>query len=77
MRYATDKEGIIYQLQRCPFCGKDEAEIYSQSERDDCPIDPDRFTVVCSRSSNGCGATCGYYDTVAAAVARWNTRVVI
>ena len=81
MKYCTDADGKVYQLQRCPFCGMEVAEIYTQSERDDLTWKnedhPERYTIVCSFSSNGCGATCGYHDTVAMAVARWNTRVVI
>ena len=77
MKYCKDKDGKVYQLQRCPFCGMDVAEIYTQSERDGFPYDVERYTVVCSFSNNGCGATCGYHMNIASAVSRWNTRVVI
>jgi hypothetical protein len=77
MKYCKDSGGNVYQLQRCPFCGMDVAEIYTQSERDEIPIDPERYTVVCAWSKNGCGATCGFHESVSSAVSRWNARVVI
>ena len=75
MRYCTGKNGIIHQMERCPFCGRDVATIFTQSERDEYPCDPERYTVVCSWSEGGCGATCGFHDSVFKAVSRWNTRV--
>ena len=80
MRYYLH-EGNLYQLQRCPFCGMDVADIYSTDDRaiedGEEPTTPNRFTIVCNFNANGCGATCGYHDSIAQAVARWNTRVVI
>ena len=79
MKYCMDEEGKVYQLQRCPFCGMDVAEIFTQSEQYE--RNPgayaERYTIVCAFNRNGCGATCGFHDTIADAVSRWNTRVVI
>lgn len=81
MRYCVDNKGYVYQLQRCPFCGMDVAEIYSshQSLEEDGiePFGANKFTIVCNFNRKGCGATCGYHDDISSAVARWNTRVVI
>lgn len=82
MKYCMDEDGKVYQLQRCPFCGMDVAEIFTQSEqfgKEWGNMEPyaERYTIVCSWNRNGCGATCGFHDTIADAVSRWNTRVVI
>ena len=81
MTYCKAENGKIYQLQRCPFCGMDVAEVFTQSEAKeyDPPLDEEheRYTIVCSFNRNGCGATCGFHSTIAKAVSRWNTRVVI
>lgn len=82
MTYVTDKDGLIYQLQRCPFCGMDVADIVSQTEmmeeRQEEPYEhAERYSVVCDFHKRGCGATCGYHESVAEAVKRWNTRVII
>ena len=82
MKYCEDSDGKVYQLQRCPFCGMDVAEIMSQTDYiDELGCDPyehaETYTVVCSFLDNGCGATCGYHYSVSEAVRRWNTRVVI
>ena len=74
-------DGKTYLLQKCPFCGNDFSCIWSEKDRatengeEFCGVD--KFTVVCDFFDNGCGATCGWHDTVADAVGRWNTRVVI
>lgn len=79
MRYCIDDKGYAYQLQRCPFCGLDVAEVFTQSEQMETqlPEDRERYTIVCSWHKRGCGATCGFHNSVAEAVSRWNTRVVI
>ncbi len=78
MRYCVDNEGNVYQLQRCPFCGKDSTIIISQADLwEDFSTNSDRFTVCCSIDERGCGATCGFHGSVEEAVSRWNTRVVI
>lgn len=81
MKYFVDPEdgSICYQLQRCPFCGKDESlEVVKQSDLwNDYELPVERFTVVCSWNKKGCGATCGFHSTKQKAVSRWNTRVVI
>ena len=66
-----------HDLKPCPFCGMEVAMVYTQSERDEIQCDPERYTIVCSWTENGCGATCGYHSTVSKAIKRWNTRVVI
>lgn len=78
MKYYEDEEGNVFQLQRCPFCGMEVAEVISQRELwDDPSFNADRYTVVCSRDNGGCGGTCGFHGSKQKAVSRWNTRVVI
>jgi len=77
MKYEKDKDGNVYQIQRCPFCGMDVAEIWTQSERDESPIDPEMYAIVCSKFKKGCGALSGWFNSPQKAVSRWNTRVVI
>lgn len=79
MKYCVDEHGYAWQLQRCPFCGMDVAEILIQSEQyeRDPKVYSERYTIVCNWNKNGCGATCGFHDTISDAVSRWNTRVVI
>lgn len=82
MKYYKDSDGNVYQLQRCPFCGMDVAEMYSTKEDFEMSFGKEfdgvnKFTIVCNFNRNGCGATCGYHDTIDEAVSRWNTRVVI
>lgn len=68
-----------FELQKCPFCGKSVATIWTMSEAHQLKYDEDRerYTVVCSWDNGGCGATCGFHDSVHRAVSRWNTRVPI
>lgn len=79
MKYAMDSNRITYQLQRCPFCGMEVAEVWTASEAQEIPFDEERerYTIVCDWSKRGCGATCGFHESVSEAVKRWNTRVVI
>ena len=79
MKYCTDENGVTYQLQRCPFCGMESAELITQAELwgEGCEDLAGRYTVCCSRDTGGCGATCGFHDSPDQAVSRWNTRVVI
>ena len=77
MKYCKDKDGNICQLQKCPFCGTEAAKLWTQSERDETPTDPERYSVVCDIFSGGCGASCGWHGTIEKAISRWNTRVVI
>ena len=82
MKYCKDEDGKVYRLQKCPFCGMDVQELYSTKQDFEEAFGKEfdgvnRFTVVCDFNRNGCGATCGYHDTVADAVGRWNTRVVV
>lgn len=75
MRYYK-YEGKSFQLYRCPFCGNDAVEVWTQSERDDTPSEPERYTIVCPYTEGGCGATCGYHGSVHEAVRKWNTRAL-
>lgn len=77
MKYYKDDDGKVYLLQRCPFCGMSVAEIWKQSDAYEGKVDPERYTIVCSFYEGGCGATCGFHDTINDAVKRWNVRVVI
>jgi len=78
MHYFVDDDNRTYQIQRCPFCGVDKAEVISHAEMyDDNSLSVDRFTVVCNIYNGGCGATCGFHESKQKAVTRWNTRVVI
>ena len=69
------------KLKKCPFCGMDVAEIYSQSERaeEDGEVfnGVEQYTIVCDVHKKGCGATCGWRTQLTDAINRWNTRVVI
>ena len=58
----------------CPFCGKKVAGIYHDN-----PYSPDRFgdmmvSICCFVFDGGCGASSGWYDTKADAIAAWNRR---
>ncbi len=82
MRYCTDENGYTFQLQRCPFCGMDVAELLTQTElMEEANVEPydhaERYTIVCAFNKRGCGATCGFHDSKADAIKRWNTRVII
>ena len=77
-----EHEGKVYTLQRCPFCGMEVAEVYSTKQYyEDYFVKEfngvNKFTIICNFNRHGCGANCGYHDSIADAVARWNTRVVI
>ena len=76
-----NSEAFVFDLKPCPFCGKNVAEVYDTIDLwDDNGLDYDgvnKYTIICNFKRNGCGATCGYHDTIDQAVSRWNTRVVI
>lgn len=67
------------KLQPCPFCGREDT--MSVASNVDlgfaCDTEAYGFTVNCSGLHEGCGATCGYYDTEAEAVEHWNTRLML
>lgn len=65
-----------YTLIQCPFCGSLTAPRIANSL--DMGVlgytDFYAFTIHCDDEEDGCGATCGYLDTEAEAIAAWNTR---
>ena len=67
-------------LKKCPFCGMEVAEVWSDKMKAEDEgrqfFGTERFTVVCNFNKRGCGATCGYHDSVTMAIDKWNTRVV-
>ena len=82
MKYCEDSDGNVYQLQKCPFCGMDVAEVMSftdyMKEHEFLNYEhAETYTIICNFINGGCGATCGYHYSIERAVSRWNTRVVI
>jgi len=67
-------------IERCPFCGKNVAEISNCKELEGCrhfegcPATEPYVCVVCNMHEGGCGASSGYYDSEAKAIAAWNRR---
>ena len=67
-------------IERCPFCGKNVAEISNCKELEGCrhfegcPATEPYVCVVCNMHEGGCGASSGYYDSEAKAIAAWNCR---
>ena len=68
------------KIERCPFCDKNVAEISNCKELEECrhfekcPATEPYVCVVCSMFKGGCGASSGYYDSEAKAIAAWNRR---
>jgi hypothetical protein len=68
------------KIEKCPFCGKDVAEISNCQELEGCrhfekcPATEPYVCVVCNMFEGGCGASSGYYDSEAKAIAAWNRR---
>ena len=69
------------KIEKCPFCGKEVAEISNCRELEECryfekcPSTELYVCVVCNMHEGGCGASSGYYDSEAKAIAAWNRRV--
>jgi hypothetical protein len=69
------------KIERCPFCGKEVAEISNCQELEGCrhfegcPATEPYVCVVCNMFEGGCGASSGYYDSAEKAIAAWNRRV--
>ena len=67
-------------IEKCPFCDKDVAEISNCQESEECrhfekcPATEPYVCVVCNMHEGGCGASSGYYDSEAKAIAAWNCR---
>jgi len=57
-------------LKACPFCGQSRY-VCTLAEGD---RDTRQYTVVCDAVAGGCGASCGWQDTLAEAKAAWNQR---
>ena len=68
------------KIEKCPFCGKDVAEISNCQELEECrhfekcPATGPYVCVVCNIHEGGCGASSGYYVSEAKAIAAWNSR---
>lgn len=57
-------------LKACPFCGQSRY-VCTLAEGD---RDTRQYTVVCDAVAGGCGASCGWQDTLVEAKAAWNQR---
>ena len=68
------------KIEKCPFCGKEVAEIdncknIEECEHfEECPAVEPYVCVVCNMHEGGCGASSGYYNSEAKAIAAWNRR---
>ena len=68
------------KIEKCPFCGKDGAEISNCQELEECRhfekchATGPYVCVVCNIHEGGCGASSGYYVSEAKAIAAWNSR---
>ena len=68
------------KIEKCPFCDKDVAEISNCKEMEECrhfekcPATEPYVCVVCNMHEGGCGASSGYYNSEAKAIAAWNRR---
>jgi hypothetical protein len=68
------------KIEKCPFCGKQIAEITNCNDLEECrhfekcPATEPYVCVVCNMHEGGCGASSGYYDSEAKAIAAWNRR---
>ena len=57
------------KIEKCPFCGKEVAEISNCQELEGCrhfekcPATEPYVCVVCSMFEGGCGSCSGYYDS--------------
>ena len=68
------------ELVPCPFCGGENIVIilcYEENCENECcdGCDDVKYTAVCRKSKNGCGASCGWYKTKEQAIEHWNTRI--
>jgi len=68
------------KIEKCPFCGKDVAEISNCQELEECRhfeqchATGPYVCVVCNVHEGGCGASSGYYVSAEKAIAAWNSR---
>ena len=71
------------KIEKCPFCGKQIAEIGNCKNMEECehfeecPAVEPYVCVVCSINKGGCGASTGYQEGVEKAIAAWNRRATI
>jgi len=69
------------KIEKCPFCGKQIAEIGNCKNMEECehfeecPAVEPYVCVVCSINKGGCGASTGYQEGVEKAIAAWNRRI--
>ena len=72
--------GRAMKIEKCPFCGKQIAEIGNCKNMEECehfeecPAVEPYVCVVCSINKGGCGASTGYHEGVEKAIAAWNRR---
>ena len=61
------------ELRACPFCGQQKYLcVLAEGEKD-----RRQYQIVCDASGDGgCGASCGWQDTLAEAKAAWNRRAL-
>ena len=61
----------MMELKPCPFCGQQKYLcVLAEGEKDD-----RQYMIVCDASADGgCGASCGWRDTIGEAKAAWNRR---
>ena len=68
------------KIEKCPFCGKQIAEIGNCKNMEECehfeecPAVEPYVCVVCSIHKGGCGASTGYHEGVEKAISAWNRR---
>ena len=67
------------ELKPCPFCNGENIIIipcYEENCENECceGCDDVKYTAVCRKSKNGCGASCGWHKTKELAIAAWNRR---
>lgn len=63
------------ELKPCPFCGNKNVYICVDSAEYSLGLtDRANFGVICSKTSYGCGASSGWYDTEDRAIEAWNRR---
>ena len=76
----------MIELETCPFCGKNVAEITNIQNCEMCANFEDEemcpsyeecgygHFIVCNVNNGGCGASTGWYQTVEEAINAWNRR---
>jgi hypothetical protein len=67
------------ELLHCPFCGGENIAIipcYEENCGNECynGCDDVKYTAVCRKSKNGCGASCCWHKTKEQVIEYWNIR---